>query len=167
MTFCGGWVLACLAAVVAAKQAPAMRPVDHRELLAVIRQSPARVLVVNVWVTWCPPCKREFPHFVGLRRDFARRGVEVLFVSVDYEEDRPKAARFLAAEGVTWPSYVRRGVPNDFIRGMHAKWSGALPATFVYAHGGKLLEWWEGAVEAGALRDRVLRHLPQKKGKKK
>lgn len=56
-------------------------------------------LVVNVWASWCGPCRTELPHFARLHA----RGVDVL--GIDFQEPRPDRAIELAADsGVGYPS---------------------------------------------------------------
>lgn len=42
-----------------------------------------KVLIVDFWATWCPPCKREIPHFNELYEQYKGQGLEILGVSVD------------------------------------------------------------------------------------
>ncbi|RPJ44566.1 MAG: TlpA family protein disulfide reductase [Candidatus Latescibacterota bacterium] len=42
-----------------------------------------KVLILNFWATWCPPCKKEIPHFNELYEQYKGEGLEVLGVSVD------------------------------------------------------------------------------------
>lgn len=59
-------------------------------------------LVVNVWATWCEPCRREQPALRRVRSDFEGRGVE--FLGVDYRDDRAAAERWIEDFGVPYPS---------------------------------------------------------------
>jgi DsbE subfamily thiol:disulfide oxidoreductase len=60
------------------------------------------VLVVNVWATWCEPCRREQPALLRVRSDYAARGVE--FVGVNYRDDRAAAERWIERFAVPYPS---------------------------------------------------------------
>ncbi|MFH1679102.1 MAG: TlpA disulfide reductase family protein [Candidatus Eisenbacteria bacterium] len=42
-----------------------------------------KVLILDFWATWCPPCKQEIPHFNALYEEYKRKGLEILGVSVD------------------------------------------------------------------------------------
>jgi thiol-disulfide isomerase/thioredoxin len=42
-----------------------------------------KVLVVNFWATWCPPCKEEMPEFSRLSTQFASKGVQFVGISID------------------------------------------------------------------------------------
>jgi thiol-disulfide isomerase/thioredoxin len=60
------------------------------------------VLVVNVWATWCEPCRREQPALVRVHDDYGARGVE--FVGVNYNDDRAAAERWIERFTVPYPS---------------------------------------------------------------
>src|ERR1700693_4549811 len=50
-----------------------------------------KILLLNFWATWCPPCVEETPSLSQLAQDFAAKGVVVLGVSVDSDEKQYKA----------------------------------------------------------------------------
>lgn len=57
--------------------------------------------VVNIWATWCGPCREEMPHFAQLHRD---AGDDLAVLGIDFRDPNPKGALELAAEtGVTYP----------------------------------------------------------------
>ncbi|HVY85653.1 MAG TPA: TlpA disulfide reductase family protein [Caulobacterales bacterium] len=55
-----------------------------------------KVVLVNLWATWCAPCMEEMPTLAGLQRRFAGRNFEVVPVSVDSSGDVPHAKEVLA-----------------------------------------------------------------------
>jgi cytochrome c biogenesis protein CcmG/thiol:disulfide interchange protein DsbE len=59
-------------------------------------------VVVNVWASWCGPCRFEFPM---LQKLSARYGKRVAFLGVDSDDSAEEAKRFLAEEPVPYPSY--------------------------------------------------------------
>lgn len=60
------------------------------------------VLVLNVWATWCAPCRREQPALQRVQAEFDGRGVQ--FLGVDYRDDGAAAERWIEDFGVTYPS---------------------------------------------------------------
>lgn len=60
-----------------------------------------KVLLIDFWATWCPPCRRAMPFFNDLRSELGTRGFEVLAVNVD--EDSDEARRFLQRYPVDYP----------------------------------------------------------------
>jgi thiol-disulfide isomerase/thioredoxin len=108
----------------------------------------ARATVVNVWATWCAPCKEEFPSLLAVARARAPEGVRLVLVSADFDEQRPAVRAFLAAHGVADTTYIESGDQMTFIDALSPKWSGALPATFVYDAHGRLVKYWEGRADS-------------------
>jgi thiol-disulfide isomerase/thioredoxin len=128
-----GFVL-LLAAVLA--PAPTAGTVD--DVLKAVRAPGARAVLVNIWATWCIPCREEMPHLLRLRRAYAPRGLRVILVSGDFSSDRDQATAFLREQGVDFPTYIKTGSDMEFIDALDSSWSGALPATFIYDGEGRL-----------------------------
>jgi peroxiredoxin len=83
-----------------------------------------KVVIVDFWATWCPPCVREVPGFVALQKKYADRGVVVVGISVDQSWD--PIGPFAARNGVNYPivlgnqevatAYrVDQGIPTTFV----------------------------------------------------
>jgi thiol-disulfide isomerase/thioredoxin len=88
-----------------------------------------QVVLVNIWATWCGPCRDEIPSLQALYRDYAPRGFRVLAVSVDEGAgSAPKVRDFMRGFGVTFDvlhdpegliqkTYQTTGVPENFVIG--------------------------------------------------
>lgn len=66
------------------------------------KDHPGKVIVVNVWGSWCPPCKAETPDLQKAWTKLEKKGV--LMVGVDRQEGPQTAAAYLRSAGVTYPS---------------------------------------------------------------
>lgn len=60
------------------------------------------VVLLNVWATWCIPCRREIPELQALHQDYSGRGLRVLGVSVDAIDAESDVAEFAESFGVTY-----------------------------------------------------------------
>jgi thiol-disulfide isomerase/thioredoxin len=125
-------------------EVPPVQPVDGPQLLEVVRDSKAKAVLVNVWATWCVPCRQEFPDLMQLQRNYRDRGLEVVLVSADFDDQMPEVRKFLASHLVDFPTYMKTGDDMKFIDALTPRWTGALPATFVYDGDGNLRAFHEG-----------------------
>lgn len=132
-----------------------IEPVSAEELIDEVRAVGSDLVVVNVWASWCIPCRDEMPDFVRFHDESDPGEVQVRFVTVDFEEDLPDAAAFLREHGVTGETFIRDGKDGPFIAALEPRWSGAVPATFVYDRDGNQLAFWEGKVSYDQLARRV------------
>jgi len=126
---------------------PALRRVDAVALRDIVRDGRAPVTLVNVWASWCVPCREEFPELLAAARAHASQGVRLVLVSADFDEQLGDARAFLAAQGVREGSYLKTGSDQAFIDSLDERWSGALPATFVYDRRGRRIAFWEGRAD--------------------
>ena len=62
-----------------------------------------KVVVLNFWATWCPPCVEETPSLIALQREIAPKGGVVLGISVD--DDAQAYTQFVQANGINYPTY--------------------------------------------------------------
>ena len=134
---------------------PPVTPATAQDITKATRSAGAKVVLVNLWASWCGPCREEFPDLVRLQRDYETRGLKVIFVSWD---DNPQiAAKFLSRQGVASASFIKADSQNDqdFLAGIEPKLSGAIPATLLYDGAGKLRDFWEGAVTYDTFKQKV------------
>lgn len=128
----------------AAVPPPAPAAVDGAGLLRAARAPGAACTVINVWATWCEPCREEFPDLLRLRAAFGGRGLRLVLVSADFPAERAAVEAFLRAQKVDFATYLKDQPDEAFIDALDRRWSGALPATFVLGPDGRVVEWWEG-----------------------
>ncbi|UCF64366.1 MAG: redoxin domain-containing protein [bacterium] len=104
------------------------------DLQKLINQRRDRILLINVWATWCIPCREEFPDLVQLAENYKDRQVDIVAISADYpDEIETKIIPFLKSQQVNFPVYVQNFEnQEDFINFLSREWSGALPASFIY-----------------------------------
>jgi len=140
-------------------RAPAIQPADAPAVLNAVRAPGAKAVVLNVWATWCEPCREEFPDLVRLGHEYASKGVRLVLVSGDFDSEKPAVTKFLTDQGVDFASYIKSGDDMKFINGLNPKWTGALPATFVYDGQGRLRDFWEGKASYAKMEERLRRVL--------
>jgi thiol-disulfide isomerase/thioredoxin len=133
----------------------AIQPANASQLREVVGAGGARVVLLNVWATWCAPCREEFPDLMRLRREYRERGLRLVLVSADTDSQLPAARRFLTDQGVDFLTYLKQGADMPFIDSLDAGWSGALPATLLYDGFGRQLWFHEGKTTYDSLKTRI------------
>lgn len=84
-----------------------------------------RPVILNLWASWCPPCKAEMPAIQRVYAAYSDRGLAVLGVNMTYQDDAESAQRFAREQGVTFPilldrdgsvgrQYEMRALPTTF-----------------------------------------------------
>lgn len=63
-----------------------------------------KVVLLDFWGTWCPPCRESVPTLVNIHKKFSDRPFQIVGVSSDTDEDKWKT--FIAANKMTWPEYI-------------------------------------------------------------
>jgi thiol-disulfide isomerase/thioredoxin len=148
----------------AASDSAIVRPIDATRLRALVSDGRATVTLVNMWATWCGPCREEFPAMLAVARHHRAEGLRLLLVSADYADQLPATCAFLEASGASDTSYIKNEPDMPFINGVHPAWSGALPATLLYDRHGRLLEFWEGGADSLRFEHAVTNALNAKGG---
>ena len=90
-----------------------------------------KVVLVNFWATWCPPCRKEMPDLEALYQDFKDQGFLILAIA---DEDISKVKPFIAQQHTTYPILLDPG------RKVHELFQiEGIPKSFVYDRAGKLV----------------------------
>ena len=116
-----------------------------------------KVVVVNFWATWCPPCRKEMPALDAFYRRYHGSGLEMIGVSTDRPHDRSDVAK--AAQSISYPAaMLEDATVNDFGTPYE------LPVTFVVDSSGVLRAKFtpdQNPVTEKLLTDAVIPLLPQ------
>jgi thiol-disulfide isomerase/thioredoxin len=101
-----------------------------------LAQLRGKVVVLNLWATWCPPCVAEMPGLQHLHEKTKGDNIALLLLSVD--EKPEKVRRFVARRGFTMPVYTLAGpLPAVFN-------TESIPTTFLIAPNGDIVDRHEG-----------------------
>jgi peroxiredoxin len=62
-----------------------------------------QAVLVNLWATWCPPCRAEMPTIEAIYNEYKDQGFVVLAVDMTYQDDAERVPPFVAEQGLTYP----------------------------------------------------------------
>ena len=115
--------------------------INTNDLKSIFDEAKGSALLINVWATWCEPCREEFPELVKLANNYKNK-INFVAVSVDDVSDlSEKVIPFLQSQNASFNNYLLKvKEPEDFINMLDKDWSGAVPATFIYDKSGKRKE---------------------------
>jgi peroxiredoxin len=135
-----------------------LEPIDEAGVKALARNEGGKKLrLINVWATWCGPCKIEFPDLVSIHRIYRGRDFEVVTVNADDPEKRDSALTFLKQQQASMRNLAfDKGDPYALVEAVDRKWMGALPHTIVVAPGGEVIYRSEGAFDTLKLRKAIV-----------
>ncbi len=97
-----------------------------------------KALIVDVWDTWCPPCRAEIPHFVELYDKYKEKGLEILGVAGG-REGADAVKRFIRDYGIQYPNAI---ATQEFVDGFGGIYS--IPTTFVIDKKGNIVQKYVG-----------------------
>jgi thiol-disulfide isomerase/thioredoxin len=137
--------------------APLIEPIDEAVFQQLVQQRNGKILLVNVWATWCLPCREEFPDLVKLAETYQGSDIEIIGISADYpDEIESKILPFLQEQKANFKNYVRNFEDDQvFINTINPKWSGALPVTVVYDRQGKQQVFHLGEADFETFRQKI------------
>ena len=139
------WLIASLIMVdgAFAASAKSVPEIDAGGLLKRIADESGKVVVVNVFASWCPPCREEIPGLIKVRRAFSEKDVVIIGISVDRE---PKAlANYMGEMKITYPVMLAKG---DFVERVGVT---AVPQLLIYNRKGELVVNHRGLVDEADL----------------
>ncbi len=91
-----------------------------------------KVIFINFWASWCPPCRAEIPSIDELYKKL-KNDNRYVFIFINEDEDKTKAIKFIEDNHFTIPLHSSTGVvPNEI-------YSGSLPTTIVIDKSGKIV----------------------------
>lgn len=114
-----------------------------------------KVVVVNHWATWCPPCREEIPMLIDYQERMEQQGIQIIGVAHDTLE---KTRIFGDQIGIDYPSLVAIAGGTELLMSHGNTHSGALPYTVVFDRSGAIAGSKMGKIDAAEL-DQLVKPL--------
>jgi len=118
------------------------------EVQQMVADHRGKVVVIDVWSTWCDPCKREFPNLVQLHQQYSGK-VACISVDIDYygsQDEPPESFRgqvleFLSEQGATFQNVISSDADEDVLKALEVD---SVPVVLVYDREGNLRKKFTG-----------------------
>lgn len=115
---------------------PAFELTDTEGKLRNVDEWNGKVLLINFWATWCPPCKKEMPAFMELQEQYADKGFQVIGIALD---DLESVSDFVDTLGVNYPALIAEYAGIE-LSTEYGNQLGALPFSVFVDRNGKIVK---------------------------
>ena len=130
----------------------ALHTVDESGFQKLIDSHKGKVVLYDFWATWCAGCLEEMPRLIALQNRLKERGFDLVTISADDPEQDADAEKVLKKFTAPNPAYRKQTSKDEkFINAIDPKWSGALPALFLYDRNGKKVQSFIGETNSWTL----------------
>ena len=138
----------------------ALVAVDEAGFQKLVDSHKGKVVLYQFWATWCAPCREEMPQLIRLEAKLRSQGFELVTISADEPEQEAAAEKILKQLEVRGPLYRKQAKNDDnFINFIDRKWSGALPALFLYDKNGRKVQSFIGETQMNTIEAAIRKFL--------
>ena len=129
-------------------------PEVNTSRLVSIRELDGKVVVINLWATWCPPCVKEMPSLEGLHQQFHAEGLAVLGINIRDGKDLPAIRDWLLTRNLTFLNLKGDHDGPPLVSNFY------IPQTFILDRRGRLIANKTGASDwTGEAVQQLVRHM--------
>ncbi len=130
--------------------------------LKVLRQNDGtgKLLLVNIWATWCGPCISEFPELQTMVRTFEQRPIDIVTLSINNPDEKSMVLTFLKKQHAFNKNLLFDGNDAaDAVKVFGAGWEGGAPFTVLIGTNGEVLYKVQGELNVLDLRRAILKNV--------
>lgn len=121
---------------------------DVEAVKAILKNDSKKLLLVNVWATWCGPCVVEFPELVTIYRMYRGRAFDLVTISANAANEREYVQQFLEKHHASMRNVHFSGENTyDLVEAVDPEWRGPLPYTLLVKPGGEIVYRRVGAID--------------------
>ena len=110
-----------------------------------------KVVILDFWAPWCPPCRREIPDFIALQNQYASQGLQVIGIGLDQPNN---VAAFAQQQGINYPVVIG----DDAITNLYGGISG-IPTTFFIDRQGNIKNRFVGFTRKSVFEEEIKKLL--------
>lgn len=104
--------------------------------VAKLKDLNGKVVILDFWATYCPPCIEEIPHLMELQAKYGAENLHIVGLHVGGEEDRPKVPEFVERLKITYPLAYPEDALTAYIFGQQT----AIPQTAIFDRKGRMVK---------------------------
>ncbi len=107
---------------------------------ALVSDQHGKVMVLDLYATWCQPCRQSIPHLIKLHQRYESQGLALVGLNVGGADDRVRVPDFAAEYHITYPL----GFPDKSLSDLLLSDNDTIPQTFVFARDGRMIKRYIG-----------------------
>lgn len=135
------------------RPAPAWKLMDLEGKEVTSTQFQGKVVVVDFWATWCPPCVKEIPGYIELQKKYGSEGLVIVGVSLD-QKGPTHVKKFADAKGMNYQIVMGDDKVADAFGGIQV-----IPTTFIINREGRIVHQKTGAMSHEEYEKHVIKAL--------
>ncbi len=141
-----------------AKNPVELTKIDETGIKKLLKNEDSKKLrLLNIWATWCGPCKVEYPEFINVHRMYKDRDFEFVSISADSPSKTDKALEFLKSRNSGVKNYIfDKEDKYALIEAIDPEWNGALPYTLLIEPNGNIVWKKQGEVDFYELKKAIV-----------
>ncbi len=114
-----------------------------------------KILILNFWATWCPPCREEIPDFIAVDKAFRAQGVAIIGIALD---ERELVAEFGKEIGISYPMLLGGAAGYEFAAQLGNSGDG-IPFTAIINRQGEVVYLGSGVMRRAELEKQIAKLL--------
>jgi len=114
-----------------------------------------KVLLLNFWATWCPPCQKEIPELIALQEDYKQEGLQIVGIAID---ELGATQEFANKAGINYPTLTGEAEAIQ-VALSYGNTSGALPYTVIVDRNNRIAFTQPGQVHRDKIENLIRRLL--------
>jgi thiol-disulfide isomerase/thioredoxin len=119
-----------------------------------------KLLLVNVWATWCGPCVKEFPDLETMVRMYANRPLTIVTLSINNPDEKPLVSAFLQKQHAFNKNYLfNSDDAADAVKALGTGWKGGAPYTVLIGTKGEVLYKTQGEMNVLEVQRAILKNV--------